>query len=197
MKREKFLPIFLLSVVLFFISFTLGYQLMQQSVNIAEKGKEGSEYDKEVNPSEIEIIKEEKVISPNTFIEKRIHYAPCNHVETKIEKADEECVNMNRNEFEKYLEDNYSNQRLISFSSSRITVGVNKDHLCKEHYIIGESEGKIAIFKINDNGEEVLDKVFEDYPISLLMEIDQERLKEGIVVDSEEELSNVLENFIS
>ena len=44
---------------------------------------------------------------------------------------------------------------------------------------------------------EVLDKVFDDYPISLLKEIDQKKLKEGIRVDSLEELSDVLENFIS
>ncbi len=196
MKREKFLPIFLVSVILFFISFIMGYQLMQQNINMADRNTKEGEYSQEDSP-DIKIITEEKVISPNTFIEERIYYTSCGHIETKIKKANEEYVNMSRSQFEYYLEENYPNQKLISFSSSRITVGINKNQLCKDHYIVGEYEGKIAIFKIDDDGERVLDKIFSDYPISLLMKVDQDRLKEGIVVDSEEELSNVLENFIS
>ena len=41
-----------------------------------------------------------------------------------------------------------------------------------------------------------MDTIFEDYPF-LVDEIDQEKLIEGIRVDSEEELSEILENFIS
>lgn len=197
MKREKFLPIFLVSVVLFFISFVMGYQLMQENMNIADKGDINEEDLPESDTKDLEILKEEKRISPNTFIEERIHHTSCDHITTKIKKAPDEYVNMTREEFKKHIEENYPSQKVISFSVSRITLGIDKNHLCQNHYVIGESNGKIAIFKIDENGERVLDKVFNDYPISLLMEVDQERLKEGIIVDSEEELSDVLENFIS
>ncbi|MCG4586227.1 BofC C-terminal domain-containing protein, partial [Anaerosalibacter bizertensis] len=87
--------------------------------------------------------------------------------------------------------------KIIAFSTQKIVLREERNHLCPNHYVVGESEGKIAIFKINDSGEKVLDKIFNDYPLSLLKEVDQQKLKDGIVVDNEEELSDVLENFIS
>lgn len=198
MKNDKFVPIFLVSLILFFTSFILGYQLMKnqlepntQMAEINSEGNQDSDY------LDLEILKEDKRISPNTFIEERIHYSACNHVITKTKQVEDEFVNMTRKEFEQYIENNYTNKRVISFSINKITLGVNKNHLCENHYIIGEEDGKIAIFKIDENGNRVLDSIFDDYPISLLMKIDQEKIIKGIVVDSEEELSNVLENFIS
>ena len=104
---------------------------------------------------------------------------------------------MTRKEFTDYIGDNFPSQNLISYTSNKIALGVVKNYLCEKHYIVGEENGKIAIFKIGENGERILDKVFVDYPISLLMEIDQQKISEGILVDSEEELSEILENFIS
>lgn len=198
MRRDKFVPIFFLSLILFFTSFILGYQLMRNELEPKDRISElDTENNQKDDYSDLEILKEDNRISPNTFIEERVHYRTCDHVITKVKKVEDEFVNMTREEFEKYIEDNYTNQRVISFSTTKITLGINKNHLCENHYVVGEEDGKIAIFKIDENGNKVLDKVFDDYPISLLMEVDQERLIEGIVVDSEEELSNVLENFIS
>ena len=104
---------------------------------------------------------------------------------------------MTEEEFNNYIEENFPNVKIISFSIDEIKLEEERNHLCPNHYIIGVSNGKIAIYSIDENGERVLNKVFEDYPISLLKKIDQDKLIEGIVVDSEEELSNVLENFIS
>lgn len=197
MKKEKFISVFFISLVLFFISFAMGYQLMEQNIFFSEKKTIENDEIAENDKYEIEIIKEEKRISPNTFIEERTNYTSCGHVITKIKKVSQDQVNMNRAQFEEYMEVNFPNQRIISFSSSRITIGINKNHLCKNHYVVGESQGKIAIFSIDENGQRILDKVFNDYPISLLMEVDQQKLTEGIVVDSQEELSEVLQNFIS
>ncbi len=197
MKREKFIPVFFISVALFLISFVMGYQLMEQNVLFSEKKKIEEKQITERDTHEVEILKEEKRISPNTFIEERINYASCGHVITKIKKVSEEQVNMNRAQFEEYMHENFPNQRIVSFSPSRIAIGINKNHLCENHYVIRESQGKIAIFSIDEDGQRILDKVFNDYPISLLMEVDQQKLKEGIIVDSQEELSDVLQNFIS
>lgn len=95
------------------------------------------------------------------------------------------------------MKKNHSDMRIISFSVANIVLGESRDTLCPNHYIIGESEGKIAVYRISDTGEKILFKIFKDYSLSLLKEIDQEKLKKGIVVDTEEEISDVLENFIS
>ncbi|WMM26844.1 BofC C-terminal domain-containing protein [Tissierella sp. MB52-C2] len=196
MKKDKMIPVFFFSLALFLISFVIGYQLMgnklePQISRINQEKEDTQDY------SDLQILKEDIRISPNTFIEERIHHTACDHVITKVNAATEEFVNMNKDEIVDYLEENYPNKKLISFSSSKITLGITKNHLCENHYIVGEKDDLIAIFKVNENGQRVLENVLIDHPISILMEVDQQKLIEGIVVDSEDELSEVLENFIS
>ena len=147
--------------------------------------------------SELEILKDEERISPNTFVEKRMYYNQCKHSITNVSTAEDDIVNMTEEQFRKYMGENYSNIKILSFSVKEIVLREERNHLCPNHYIIGESDGKIAIYGIDERGDKYLTRVFKDYSISLLKEVDQLRLKAGIVVDSEEELSDVLENFIS
>lgn len=194
MNRSKTFVIITFVLVLFILSFVYGYYLMGKRIN---KKPINSSDDIEKPRNELEIVKENEVISPNTFIEKKIYYKKCNHTITETELADEVLINKSEEQFRKYMQENYQNVKIVSFSTQRILLREERNHLCPNHYIIGESDGKIAIFKIDESGERVLDKVFKDYPIDLLKDIDQQKLKEGIIVDSEEELSDVLENFIS
>src|SRR5699024_2519688 len=129
--------------------------------------------------NELEIVKDTEVISPNTFIEKKILYEKCNHTITETELADKELINKSEEEFRKYMQENYQNIKITTFSTQRILLKEERNHLCTNHYVIGESDGKIAIFKIDESGERVLNKVFKDCPINLLKNIDQEKLKEG------------------
>ena len=175
------------------MSFYLGYQLM----NLSIENKDIVEEQNHTIDEDIEIVREENRITPNTFIEERIHYKDCSHVVSSSELAQNEVVNLTRSEYEEYLNTTYPNLRLVSFSNVKIVVFGERNHLCQEHYIIGEQNGYIAIFNIDENGESILYKSFTDYPLSLLPDMDQEKLKEGIVVNSEEELSEILENFIS
>ena len=193
MRKQNVFLIFLFCGALFLTSFIYGYKMMSNKFNQKPLvGDESQGYD-----DEIEILKEEERISPNTFIEKRIYYNDCNHNITKLISADSEIINMTEKQYREYMKENYSNVKIISFSINEIVLREERNHLCPNHYIIGESEGKIAIYGIDENGEQFLDKIYDGYPISLLKEIDQEKLKKGIIVDSEEELSDILENFIS
>jgi hypothetical protein len=198
MKRRNGILIFLFCGVLFITSFIYGYKMMGNRVNkkpllIGENSKKDNLDD----DNELEILKEERIISPNTFVEKKIHYNLCNHDITKLNNVDDEIINMTEKQYREYMKENYPNIKIISFSTKEILLREERNHLCPNHYIIGESNGKIAIYGIDENGDKFLDKVFSNYPISLLKEVDQEKLIKGILVDSEEELSDVLENFIS
>ncbi|NLN15616.1 MAG: hypothetical protein GX185_08460 [Tissierellia bacterium] len=193
MRKNRFLIVFGFCLVFFVMSFYLGYKLMDLSI----EDKKIGQIEDIPRQEEIEIVREENRISPNTYIESRIQYLECGHLVTKNELAKAEVVNLTREEFEDYLSKNYPYLRLVSFSNTKIVLFGEKDHLCQEHYVIGEQEGYVAIFNIDENGERVLYKSFKEYPISLLQKMDQDKLREGIVVDSEEELSNILENFIS
>lgn len=202
MKKSSVFLIFICCLGLFLMSFIYGYYFIDRKISKRPNydAQENDVRKKSVNIDEyddMEILKEEERISPNTYIEKRTYYSKCNHNTTTVEQAKEEIINMSEKQFRKYIEDNYPNIRILSFSIKKIVLREDRNHLCTNHYIIGESEGRIAIFRINENGEKILNKIFKDYPLSLLKEVDQDKLREGIVVDTEEELSDVLENFIS
>ncbi|HSH36430.1 BofC C-terminal domain-containing protein [Schnuerera sp.] len=192
MKKQNAILIFLFCATLFFISFIYGYKMMGPKIN-----KDPLIIEDDIIDDDLEILKEEERISPNVFIEKKTYYKECNHNITKLNELDEKIVNMTEKQYREYMKDNFPNIKIISFSTNRIVLREEKEHLCPNHYIIGESEGKIAIYGIDERGEKVLRRIFKDYPITLLKEIDQNKLKDGIRVDSEEELSDVLENFIS
>lgn len=189
---RKRLYIILSAIILFSLSVGIGYWLMERGNN---GGEDLTKNDEKNNPN-IEIVGEENIISPNTFIEQRTHYKECSHVLSEVELAEDHIVNMNREEYDKYLKDN-SNYRLMSFTNTKITIWGERNHLCTNHYVIGENDGKIAIFKIAEDGKRVLERVFEDYHINFLQEIDRENIIKGIIVDSQDELSETLENFIS
>src|SRR5699024_6483190 len=196
MKRNKPLLIVTFSIAIFTISIVVGYLLIDNQLNSKEQVNKGKLPNNEVK-DDIEILKEEDRITTNTFIEKRIHYKECDHTVTSLNIADNEIINMDKKEYEDYLKSNYPNLQLTSYSDNKIVLFGERNHLCKDHFIIGEEDSCLSIFKIDDDGERVLYKTFDDYPLSLFTQIDQENLREGIVVDSEDELSDVLENFIS
>lgn len=197
MKRQTVL-IILFAGVLFLLSFTIGYKVMNYRVSQKQLTIEENHGKKDNNGNlDLEILKEEETISPNTSMVIKTYYSSCNHNITKLKSADDEIINMTEKQFVQYIKNNYPNIKLISFSIKEIVLREERNHLCPNHYIIGVSDGYIAIYGIDEDGSKYLDKVFRDYPISLLKEVDQEKLINGIVVDSEEELSDVLENFIS
>lgn len=206
MRKKHKVSIFICFLVLLVASFMYGYFMMDKKISQKPDTDEISsvehkENDRKKNMNmhdDMELIKEDDdCISPNTSVERRTYYKKCGHTVINVNKVDNNIINMQKNQLENYLKENYTNIRLVSFSAEKIVLYEEKNCLCMNHYVIGESQGKIAIYKIDENGERVLDRIFNDAPVSMLKEIDQEKIKEGIVVDSEDELSNVLENFIS
>lgn len=140
---------------------------------------------------------DEEIIGPNTLIEYKVLYTECNHeiIETRL--PEQNMINMTKERFEGFIINNHPKWKVEVFSHNKITLFIEKNHLCQNHYVIGEKNGKIAVFRINEYGERILEKVYNDAPISLLKEIDQEKIKRGIVTDNKEELSDILENYIS
>ena len=189
--------VFALFFVLFVISFGIGYFVMDNNLN---KENEQLAHENNIINDEhpnIEIIREENRITPNTFIEERIHYKECGHLVSNVYLAPDNIVNMTKEELVEHLYNNSSNLNLVTFSNVKVILWGERNHLCKDHYVVGEENGKIAIYTISDNGERILDKVFVEYPINVLIDIDQEKLKDGIIVDSVDELSDILEDYIS
>jgi hypothetical protein len=197
MNRKRIISIMGFSFILLFISFTFGYQFMKSQLKQIDNINNPSNVVEQNDPLGVEIVREDNRISPNTFIEERIHYKACDHLISGTHPSEVEIINMTKGEYEEHLRTNSSNLRLISFSNTKIVLWSERNHLCKNHYILGEENGKIAIFTIGDDGQRILDNVFTEYPITLLKGADQDRIIEGIIVDSKDELSDLLENYIS
>lgn len=136
-------------------------------------------------------------IGPNTIIKYRTYYTECNHETMETIEPEKPMINMTKESFEGFIKNNHPKWKVEEFSHQKIVVLIEKNHLCQNHYVIGEMNGKIAVFRIDENGKRVIDQVYSDAPISLLKKIDQEKIIKGIITDSKEELSDVLENYIS
>lgn len=145
---------------------------------------------------ETSLINEEK-IGPNTILEYKIYYAECGHEIVETVELENHMVNMSKDAFERYIKGSHPKWEVESFSHEKVLVKINKDHLCQNHYIIGEKNGKIAVFTVGENGERLIEKIYSDSPISLLKEVDQEKIEKGIITNSKEELEDILENYIS
>ncbi|WP_041701557.1 BofC C-terminal domain-containing protein [Gottschalkia acidurici] len=135
------------------------------------------------------------VVSTNIIY--KVKYKECGHEVVKNEKPGDDMIGLNRKEFEKYVEDNFIDWQISSFSREEITLMSEKSTLCPNHFVVGEMNGKIVIFKINEDGERVVHKIFKDTTISTLREENREKIKKGIVVDTEEDAIQILENFIT
>lgn len=142
------------------------------------------------------LVNEEK-IGPNTILEYRTYYAECGHEIVETVELENHMVNMSEDDFERYIKGSHPKWEVESFSHEKVLVKINKDHLCQNHYIIGEKNGKIAVFTVGENGERLIEKIYSDSPISLLKEVDQQKIEKGIITNSKEELEDILENYIS
>jgi hypothetical protein len=203
MKKNKVFSLILACLIISLSSFFIGYYLIQgKGQEKPQKDIMQSELDEkkpEDNDKDYEIATqpdEEELIGPYTVIEIITYYKECGHFISKVEKADSKIINMNEEEFKSYIHNINKDWRMVLFTHERVIIEEEREHLCPNHFIIGVEGDRIAIFKINEEGERVLYKIV-DVEITMLKEIDQEKLKKGIVIDSEEEIGDVLENFIS
>lgn len=138
-------------------------------------------------------VSEEK-LSPNCTIVEKQYFNGCDHLIKDIKDIPEGWVNMTKQELNSQIETEYQNWSLEDFSSNQIIVSCEKEGYCSKHYVIREHDGVIAIYTLNENGEETW-KENTEIVTMYLPEEDIERLKEGIKVVGDDKLHAVLEDF--
>lgn len=79
-------------------------------------------------------------------------------------------------------------------NNSKKVNGNKKDEQDNEQFILKDLEGKIVVYKIENNGEEI---IFEKTEISTeyLPEKDKKAIKEGIKVLGQKRLNEIIEDF--
>jgi hypothetical protein len=102
----------------------------------------------------------------------------------------EEYVNLTKDE----LENKQENWSIEEFSVNEVTLVKNIDGTCNEHYVLRQKDGYIAVYKINNNNQEILQEE-TGIAIQYLTESDKLKLEEGIRIYGNEELNSTLEDY--
>lgn len=139
---------------------------------------------------EIETNSNEEKISPNCLLILKRYYDECQHTINEYVDIPQDLVNGAEYDLKK----EYPYWEIEKFSSTEIVLYKEFNSNCGQHFILKEDNGKITVYKINENSEE---EVYEKTEISLeyLSETDKIKIKDGIKVNGIEELNQLLEDF--
>ena len=139
---------------------------------------------------EVETNSSEEKISPNCLITLKRYYNECQHTINEYIDIPQNLVNGTQEDLEK----EYPNWEIQKYSSNEIILYREFDSNCGQHFILRNDNGKITIYKIN---EEMQEEVYEKTEISVeyLTEKDKVEIQNGIRVNGVEELNQLLEDF--
>lgn len=133
---------------------------------------------------------EEEKVSPNAIITFEKHYKDCEHTIKRYEKVATSLVNATREE----VEEKNNNWTLKEFSTDKIVFYQELDGQCGEHYMLRDVEGKINIYKLDENGNETLINE-TDIATEYLTKTDMIDMENGLIVYGKENLNQLLEDF--
>ena len=139
---------------------------------------------------DIETNSSEEKISPNCLITLKRYYNECQHTINEYIDIPQNLVNGTQEDLEK----EYPNWEIQKYSSNEIILYREFDSNCGQHFVLREDEGKITVYKINENNEE---EIYEKTEISVeyLTETDKVEIQNGIRVNGIEELNQLIEDF--
>lgn len=148
------------------------------------------EYEEMKNENILETNSEEVKTSPNCAIILKKYYTKCGHTLTEYTNLPNDLVNST----EEKIQEVYQGWSIESFVPNQIVLFRNIESECGEHYLVKDENGKVAIYRILENGNEAL---YENTEISTeyLPDVDKINMKTGIRANGKEELNQVLEDF--
>lgn len=139
---------------------------------------------------ELETNSQDEKISPNCLMILKKYYKECDHTINEYVDVPQDLVNKTEDDLKK----EYPYWNIEKFSSNEIILYKEFDSNCGQHFVLKDNDGKIAVFKINEDNTE---EVYENTEISTeyLSETDKTKLKAGIAVNGIENLNQILEDF--
>ena len=165
--------------------------IVENEINIvSEKVTDECTEEYQNSEEEIETDSQEEKISPNCLLTLKKYYEECNHTINEYVDIPQDLVNGT----EEDLKNEYPYWQIEKYSSNDIILYKEFNSNCGQHFVLREDNGKITVYKINENNEE---EVYENTEISVeyLSETDKIKISEGIRVNGIEELNQLLEDF--
>lgn len=173
----------------------VGKNIVDNKVNVGSEtiiDECTEEYEKleEQAKLEIETNSREEKISPNCLIILKRYYDECQHTINEYLDIPNDLVNGTKAD----LQREYPNWEIQKYSNNEIVLYKEFNSNCGQHFILRNADGKINIYKVNENNEEEL---YEKTEISVeyLTETDKIEIQNGIRVNGVEELNQLIEDF--
>ena len=183
--------IVMLIIAIFAVSVLIGFLISSfDNFSKKEEGRTAVLAEEEIQNEVLDTSVSEKLVSPNAQVVITQNYKKCGHASTTTEIVPREIVNLNEEKVREY----YSEWEVEQFSTDEIKISKVNSGICKEHYIIRESDGFLSINCKNDIGEYIF-KGLTDISVQYLPEEDLERLHKGIEIVGRENLNKFLEDF--
>lgn len=199
---KKWFGIGLVITILLAVIFTIGVQLLinqntskyqvTSEKQLAQK-EEAERIQANQESQNLQLVTtsaNEEKISPNAVIIFKTYYNACNHTVTQTVDVPKDLVNKQRDDVIK----RYKDWDLGSFENTEIVLYKDAQGICNEHYLIKENNGYVAIYYLDEQGNETL-KETTSIVMNYLPETDVERLKQGIHVVGDEQLNATLEDY--
>ena len=182
MEKNKYLIISIILIILFLLTTIvvgiIHFTKEDKEIVISEKiiddciEKEGI-----VNLEEVDKANSaEETITPNSLMILKKYYTECGHTINEYIDVPNDLINLNEEE----LKDKYPTWEIIGFSSGEIILYKEIKENCKEHFILRENNGKINIYILTENGEELYEET--DISVEYLTETDLIKIKKGLEV---------------
>lgn len=163
-----------------------------EKIELAEKVTDDciEEYN-ELEKQELEEAdSEEEKVSPNAVVTFEKYYKGCEHTVTRYEPIQTNLVNSTKEQIAK----KYDNWEIKEFTNNKIVLYQELDGECGEHYMLRDNNGKIDIYKLDEEGnEELINKT--DISTEYLTETDKINMDNGLIVYGKESLNQLLEDF--
>jgi hypothetical protein len=132
-------------------------------------------------------------ISPDAVLVQKITYNKCNDNEVFRTKPPDNLIGLNFSQVQKI----YSGWNIEKFDTNEIEMTLAVDSLCREHsnnMFIGVNEGYVTVF-YGVPGPKAIIKEVTKIPVNGLMPQDVQELRQGLIIQSKEELLRTLEGM--
>lgn len=148
------------------------------------------EYNYEQNQELLTTNSEEEKISPSAIIKIEKNYQECRHTIVEEKSVNTNLVNKTKQDLEK----EYEGWEVKKFSSNEIVISKQFEGRCNEEFVLRDVEGRIVIYKINNENKEV-EYEKTDISTDYLTQTDKNNINNGLKVIGIWELNKVIEDF--
>lgn len=214
MRKRRVLPLIISFLILALVFGSIGFaaayykysgqmakekferQEEQELLQALIKAQEDSLHSIDKN-DEIAVTNCNDTINCETQLIYKTLYTQCEDIITEeVQSPTLELVGLNKDGFEEYLIRNQLDWEIESFTKEKVVLLKQINKICPNHYLVSVNKGYITIYKYDEDGNKELIKQ-TDIPINILPIMDQEKLQKGILVNTEKEVNQLLEDYSS